>query len=126
MAESRDDQGVRDEGVASPASGARPDPQPQATGIAGLVQRVLALKPVRVFFHYANDNGPLLASGMTYQAFFALAGALFFAFSVFGFVLAGNATLQGQVFTTLNQFLPNLIGYGGSTGLIDSDAKPAC
>ena len=124
MAESRDDQGVRDEGVTSPASGARPDPQQQATGIAGLIQRVLALKPVRVFLHFANDNGPLLASGMTYQAFFALAGALFFAFSVFGFVLAGNATLQDQVFAAVNRFLPNLIGTGGDS-VFDAGALTA-
>ena len=121
MAESRDDQGVRDENVTAAASGARPDPQQQATGIPGLIQKVLALKPVRVFLHYSNDNGPLIASGMTYQAFFALAGALFFGFSVFGFILSGNRTLQDQVFSTINQFLPNLIGSSGDS-LIDADA----
>ena len=48
MAESRSDQGVRDEHAAAAASGARPDAAAPATGFAGLVQRVLALRPVRV------------------------------------------------------------------------------
>ena len=43
---------------------------------------MLAWRPVRVFFHYSNDNGPLIASGMTYQAIFALAGAIWFGFAV--------------------------------------------
>ena len=119
MALVRRDQGVRDDEVSTEASGAQPDPEQPQTGMAGLVQRVFALRPVRVFFHYNNDNGPLIASGMTYQAFFALAGALWFGFAVLGFALKGNLTLQDTVFATLNRFLPNLIAYAGnSTGVI--------
>ncbi|RIX26546.1 YihY/virulence factor BrkB family protein [Amnibacterium setariae] len=115
MSDSRDDQGVRDDEIPVRASGAQPDPEQRATGIAGLIQRVLALRPVRVLLHYNSDNGPLIASGMTYQAFFALAGALWFSFAVLGFSLQGNTALQDQVFGTINRFLPNLIAYGTST-----------
>lgn len=123
MALFRRDQGVHDDEVSTEASGARPD-QPRAQGgIAGLIATVTAWRPVRVFLHYSNDNGPLLAAGMTYQAFFALAAGLWFAFTVFGFALNGNPALQLQVFEAVNRFLPGLIGYdiGGSarTGAID-------
>jgi membrane protein len=114
----RRDQGVRDDEVSTEASGAQPDQERPATGIGGVVQRVLALRPVRVFFHYTNDNGPLIASGMTYQAFFALAGALWFGFAVLGFALKGDIALQHAVFGALNRFLPNLVAYDGRSGVI--------
>ncbi|WP_375405243.1 YihY/virulence factor BrkB family protein [uncultured Amnibacterium sp.] len=120
MADSPSDQGVRDDQVAPGASDSAPATPELPTGIAALIARVLALRPVRVFLHYTNDNGPLIASGMTYQAFFALAGALWFSFAVLGFALQGNALLQDQVFGALNRFLPNLISYSGDTkGVID-------
>ncbi len=121
MALVRRDQGVRDDEVSTEASGAKPDQEGTKTGIAGLVQTVLAWRPVRVFLHYSNDNGPLIASGMTYQAFFALAGALWFGFAVLGFALKGNTPLQNEVFGALNRFLPNLVAYSGNgeTGVIE-------
>ena len=126
MTDSRQDQGVRDDEVVATASGARADPQERKTGIAGLVQTVTGWRPVRVLLHYAGDNGPLIAAGMTYQAFFALAAGLWLAFSVFGFLLAGNYELQAQVFGAINGFLPNLIAYsppGGTDidGIISAD-----
>jgi membrane protein len=124
MSDSRDDQGVRDEGAPARASGAQADAEARPTGIAGLIDRVFRLRPVRVFLHYAGDNGPLIASGMTYQAFFALAGALWLTFALLGFALQGNEFLQVRVFSAINQFLPGLIGYraGGVTfkGAIES------
>lgn len=110
------EQGVRDSDGAVEASGVRSGPTENATGLAGLIQRVLALRPVRVFFHYSNDNGPLIASGMTYQAVFALFAALWFAFSVAGFVIAGNTALQVALFRAINGFIPNLIGYTTTSG----------
>lgn len=117
---SRVDQGVRDERVAGEASGAQAAPTEPPKGIAALIQRVLAWKPVRVFLHYSGDNGPLLASGMSYQAFFALFAALFFAFSVAGFVIKGNTDLQNAITTQLNSLIPNLIGPDGVIKDLDS------
>lgn len=111
MALVRRDQGVRDDEVSTEASGAKPDRPQKKTGIAGLVETVLAWRPVRVFFHYSNDNGPLIASGMTYQAIFALFAGLWFGFSVAGFVIKGNTSLQNSLFSTLNSFIPSLISY---------------
>jgi membrane protein len=120
MALVRRDQGVRDDEVSTEASGAQPDPVEQKSGIAGLIQTVMALRPVRVFLHYSNDNGPLIASGMTYQAIFALFAGLWFAISIAGFVIKGDTVLQDHLFMTLNQFIPNLIKYSGAPdGAID-------
>lgn len=112
------DQGVRDDDVVVPASGAQPDPEVRKTGLPGLIDRVFAFRPVRVFFHYAGDNGPLIAAGMTYQAIFALFAGLWLAFSVAGFVIKGDPALQNTVFFTIDQFIPSLIAYGGFTGAI--------
>jgi membrane protein len=120
MALVRGEQGARDDELSAEASGAKPDPEQRKTGIAGLIERVLAFRPVRVFFHYNNDNGPLIASGMTYQAIFALFAGLWFAFSVAGFVIKGDPVLQGTVFSTLNHFIPGLIAYDGSGGAVKS------
>jgi len=120
MTEGAADQGVRDARVPVQASGARPDPPQQASGIPGLVQRVLAWKPVRVFFHYSADHGPLIAAGMTYQALFALFAALWLVFSIAGFVLEGDVELQHAVFGAINQFVPGLIAYDGMEGAIPS------
>jgi membrane protein len=118
MAVLRRDQGVADDDLPAPASGAKPDPEEPKTGIAALIATVMAWRPVRVFLHYNEDNGPLIAAGMTYQAIFALFAGLWFAFSVAGFVITGDPVLQEQVFSTINKFVPNLIAYGGQSGAI--------
>ena len=111
-------QGVRDADVAGQASGAKPDPRHQATGIAGLIERVMAWKPVRVLLHFNQENGPLIAAGMTYQAIFALFAGLWFAFSVTGFVVKGDLALQATVFGAINRFIPRLIQYDHQPGAI--------
>jgi membrane protein len=114
-------QGVRDAEVVAEASGAKPDEQPPATGIAGLVQRVLALKPARVGLHFNEDNGPLLAAGMAYQAIFALFAGLWLGFSIAGFVIKGNVALRTALFESLNRTIPGLVSTGGTSGAIDPD-----
>ena len=50
--------------------------------ITKLVARVLRLKPVRVFMQYNSQRGPILASGLAYQAIFAVFAGLWVAFSI--------------------------------------------
>jgi membrane protein len=109
-------QGVRDADVPVQASGAKPDPEQRQQGIPGLVQRVLAWKPVRVLLHYNQDNGPLIASGMTYQAIFALFAGLWLTFSIAGFVVRGNPVLQYSLFHALDNLIPHLIAYRDGSG----------
>lgn len=116
------EQGVRDSEHTAEASGAKPDPPAEATGIAALIERVLALKPVRVYLHYNGENGPLIAAGMTYQAVFALFAALWLAFSVAGFVLRSNAELRQAVFGAINGFIRDLLQYTDAQGRVHPGA----
>ena len=78
-----------------------------------LVERVLALRPVRVFRHYADRGGAVLSGGMSFQAVFALFAAIWVAFSLFGLVLAGDRELREAIFAQLNTLIPGLIGADG-------------
>jgi len=89
------------------------------TGVRRVVGWVLRLKPVRVAGHYQRRSGPLMSAGMSFQAIFALFAALWVAFCVFGFILAGNRELSDELFRRLNAFIPNLVG---PDGLIHEDA----
>ena len=83
-------------------------------GIAGLIAKVVASKPVRVFQNYGANGGPLLASGMSYQAVFAIFAALAVVFSVFGIVFSTNQALQDALISQLNASVPGLIGKNGA------------
>jgi membrane protein len=89
------------------------------SGIKKLIARVMALRPVRVFQRFSSSGGNLLASGMSYQAVFAVFAALWVGFSIFGIVLESNPDLQQAVLDQLNNAVPGLIGPGGA---IDPDA----
>ncbi|MEF2977691.1 YihY/virulence factor BrkB family protein [Subtercola sp. YIM 133946] len=84
------------------------------TGIKGLIDWVLHSKPVRVFQNYGANGGPLLASGMSYQAVFAIFAALAAVFSIFGLALASNPQLQDAIIAQLNTSVPGLIGPDGA------------
>ena len=97
----------------------------QPPALIAWVQRVVAwvmgLRPVRVFLDYGAHRGPLLASGLSNQAIFAVFAAIWVTFSVFGIVLAGNAELQEALLSLLATAVPGLIDTGDGTGAIDPD-----
>ena len=81
--------------------------------IGDLITRIMATRPVRVFTHFGQSRGPILAAGMAYQAIFAIFAALWLVFSVAGLWLAGNPVLMDQLFVIINQSVPGLIEKGG-------------
>ena len=81
--------------------------------IGDLIKRVMESRPVRVFFHFNQSRGPVLAAGMAYQAIFAIFAALWLVFSVAGIWLASNPALMDQLFALINQSVPGLIGKDG-------------
>ena len=107
-----------DDTAAKPDTG-KPEADKPATGIPALVQRVMKLKPVRVFQHYASNGGPLMAAGMSYQALFAVFAALWAGFSIAGLVLASNRELLEELVSVIGQAVPGLIGPDGA---VDADA----
>ncbi|TFC05506.1 YihY/virulence factor BrkB family protein [Cryobacterium adonitolivorans] len=81
--------------------------------IGDIVTRIMATRPVRVFTHFGQSRGPVLAAGMAYQAIFAIFAALWLVFSIAGLWLAGNPDLMDQLFALINQSVPGLIGPKG-------------
>jgi len=81
--------------------------------IGDLVKRVMASRPARVYTHFGQSRGPILAAGMAYQAIFAIFAALWLVFSVAGIWLASNPALMDQLFVIINQSVPGLIEKGG-------------
>ena len=74
-----------------------------------LTQRTLALFPVRVWRHFLQHNGFLLAAGVSYQALFAIFAAIYLAFAVTGLWLGGSSEAVDGVIALVNGYVPNLI-----------------
>jgi membrane protein len=95
-------------------------PTPQAP-LAAFIARVMKLKPVRVFMHYTQRRGAILAAGLSYQAIFAVFAAIWVAFSIIGLFLQSNQALQDSLFDILGTSVPGLIDTGNGEGAINPD-----
>jgi membrane protein len=82
-------------------------------------------KAVRVFVRYGRDRGPILASGLAYQALFAVFAGLWVAFSVAGFVVSGDTLLRQTLLDFLAGVVPGLIDDGSGAGAIGPDVFSA-
>ncbi|WP_210508958.1 YihY/virulence factor BrkB family protein [Naasia sp. SYSU D00057] len=120
MAKDADTLAVRDGETVATAPSAKPTPEEQKTGFAGLIQRITASRPMRVLQHYNEDGGPLLAAGMSYNAVFATFAALWVTFSIAGFIIAGNPVLRDGLISGINTTVPGLLGENGE-GAVDPD-----
>ena len=89
--------------------------------IAAAVTWVQRRKAMRVFLRFGHDRGPILASGMAYQALFAVFAALWVTFSVIGLVLSGDVALRSLVLDFLADLVPGLVADGTKKGAIDPD-----
>jgi len=87
--------------------------------ITAISRWALGLFPVRVWLHFLDRNGFLLAAGMSYQALFAVFAAAYVGLSIAGFVLAGNDALLDAAVELVNTWVPGLIG---TNGIINPDA----
>jgi membrane protein len=94
--------------------------------IAAIVARIQRFKPVRVLTNYGRDRGPILASGMAYQALFAVFASIWVAFSIAGLVVSGDSGLRQTILDFLDDLVPGLIDDGpGDQGAIDPDSLDA-
>ena len=83
------------------------------TRATALTRRTLAWFPVRVWRHFLQHNGFLLAAGVSYQSLFAIFGVIYLAFAIVGLWLgASNAAIQ-RVIEIINEYIPNLISENG-------------
>lgn len=92
-----------------------------AAATAGwLVARLMTVKPVRALLLYSWRRGPLMAAGISYNLFFAVAAMLVAGFSILGLLAAGNRQLQELVIEGVDRQVPNLIG-SEDTGLVSPE-----
>lgn len=89
--------------------------------ISAVVAWVRSRKPVRVLTRYGEDRGPILASGMAYQALFAVFAALWVGFSVAGLVVSGDVGLRDSILDALDRAVPGLIDDGAGGGAVDPE-----
>lgn len=89
--------------------------------IGAIVAWVMRLKPVRVFLHYNERRGPILAAGLSYQAIFAVFAAIWVGFAIAGSVIRSNPQLQEALFGIIETSIPGLIDSGDGTGAIDPE-----
>lgn len=78
-----------------------------------LTRRTLGLFPVRVWRHFLQHNGFLLAAGVSYQALFAIFAAIYLAFAIAGLWLGGSTEAVDGLIEIINSYIPNLIQESG-------------
>ncbi|MFF1878131.1 YihY/virulence factor BrkB family protein [Leifsonia sp. NPDC058230] len=88
--------------------------------VSGLVKWVKELRPYRVYINFSHSDGNLRASGMGYQAIFAIFAAVWVGFSVAGLWLTANPDLYNALVTLINRAVPGLISTPDQPGAIDS------
>lgn len=78
-----------------------------------ITQRTLAWFPVRVWRHFLQHNGFLLAAGVSYQALFATFAGIYVAFAILGLWLGGSQDAIGAMISAINSYIPGLISDDG-------------
>jgi len=71
--------------------------------------------------HYSGKRGPILASGLAFQAVFAVFAALWIGFAVAGLVISTNIGLRTSLIDVLAQTVPGLISTDDQTGILDPE-----
>lgn len=87
-----------------------------------LTKTTLALFPVRVWRHFLQNNGFLLAAGVSYQALFAIFAAIYLTFAIAGLWLGGSSEAVDALIAVINSYIPNLISDQGGA-LTPNQAK---
>ncbi|WP_307785403.1 YihY/virulence factor BrkB family protein [Microbacterium hibisci] len=88
-----------------------------------LTQRTMAWFPIRVWRHFLQHNGFLLAAGVSYQALFATFAAIYVAFAITGLWLGGSSDAVQGLINLINSYIPGLIAPEG--GLFTPDQVEA-
>lgn len=78
-----------------------------------ITQRTLAWFPVRVWRHFLQHNGFLLAAGVSYQALFATFAGIYVAFAILGLWLGGSQDAITAMIGAINSYIPGLISDDG-------------
>lgn len=79
------------------------------TRAAEITEKTLAWFPVRVWRHFLQNNGFLLAAGVSYQALFAIFAGIYVAFAIVGLWLGGSPQAVQALIDVINGYIPGLI-----------------
>lgn len=80
---------------------------------SAITKRTMAWFPVRVWRHFLQHNGFLLAAGVSYQALFAIFAMVYVAFAIAGLWLGGSPEAIQGVIDIVNTWIPDLISDHG-------------
>ncbi|MDQ1123023.1 YihY/virulence factor BrkB family protein [Microbacterium trichothecenolyticum] len=75
--------------------------------------KVVQWFPIRVWRHFLQHNGFLLAAGMSYQGIFAVFSALYLSFAAVGIWLGGSRQAIDGLISIVNSYIPGLISKHG-------------
>lgn len=78
-----------------------------------LTQKTLAWFPIRVWRHFLQHNGFLLAAGVSYQSLFAIFAGIYLAAAAVGVWLGGDDAAVHQLIDIVNSYIPSLISESG-------------
>ena len=78
-----------------------------------MTRRTLGWFPIRVWRHFLQHNGFLLAASVSYQSLFALFATLYSAFAVVGLWLGGSSVAVDGLVEIVNSYIPGLISADG-------------
>ncbi|WP_299167396.1 YihY/virulence factor BrkB family protein [uncultured Arthrobacter sp.] len=81
-----------------------------------LLAKLNAFRPMRAFQLYTQRHGPLMAAGIAYNMFFAVAALLVVGFSTLGLIIAGDTRLQELIVRAVDSTTPGLIDTDGEDG----------
>ncbi|MFB8147395.1 YihY/virulence factor BrkB family protein [Microbacterium sp. NPDC056003] len=86
--------------------------------IAKLTAWALSLRPVRVWFHFLERRGAMLADSITYRALFSVFAGVLLGFSFAALWLSGNPAAWQALVDAVDSAIPGLLG---EDGLIEVD-----
>lgn len=78
-----------------------------------ITRRTLGWFPIRVWRHFLQHNGFLLAASVSYQSLFALFATIYTAFAVVGLWLGGSTMAIDALIGVVNSYIPGLISGDG-------------
>lgn len=78
-----------------------------------LTRKTLAWFPIRVWRHFLQHNGFLLAAGISYQSLFAIFGVIYLSFALAGLWLGGSKEAVQALIDLINRYIPQIISENG-------------
>ncbi len=90
--------------------------------MARLTAWALSVKPVRVWLHFVERRGPMLADSVTYRSLFSVFAGVLLGFSFASLWLSGNPAALRSLVSAVDAAVPGLVGEEGLIDVADIEA----